>query len=113
MFPGPLLLPSPGGRRGWQSGDSNLMRGRGKAVETGLPTCPVLLTSYLRRLALGTGTKHTAQWGLFVTGESKYLNTTWQTLMYFSTGVTGRMRNLSGSSILGFGAGALSSHSIS
>lgn len=38
---------------------------------------------------------------------------TLRTLMYFSTGVTGRMRNRSGSSILGFGVGGSSSPSSS
>ena len=41
------------------------------------------------------------------------LKKTLRTLMYFSTGLTGRMRNRSGSSILGFGVAGSSSHLIS
>lgn len=81
----------------------------GKGVETRPPTC-----GHHRVLTFGVGFVHVG-WTRFPAGLIAYLGKqvlkmTLRTLMYFSTGVTGRMRNRSGSSILGFGVGVSSSH---
>ena len=77
-----------------------------KAVETGFPPagCRCVLTfgGWLCAPGVNTLISYLAKQGF---------KTTLRTLMYFSTGVTGWMRNRSGSSILGFGVGGPSSPS--